>query len=241
LEQPNGVQLVAFADDIAIVGTAHTTDLLAEAVNPALALVAEWVDNNGLSISVAKTQSIMLTSKRAYRKPDFWLQGTRLKLSDHVRYLSMELSSSLGFKTHLSMASDKAEKTATALSQIMPNVGGPKPSRRKLLATVVENQLLNATPIWSGSLIFQNHRQLILAPQRKMAIRVASAYRTAPTDAVIVVAGFTPIHLATRGRAEARKLTNNPYGIDKKEEKRLVEERIVQCGNQPKRPAGLSG
>jgi len=189
LEQPNGVQKVGFADDIAIVGTAHTTDLLEEAMNPALVIVAEWVNNNGLSISVAKTQAIMLTNKRAYRKPNFRLQGTLLELSDHERYLGMELSSTLGYKTHLSLASGKAEKTATALSRIMPNVGGPKPSRRKLLATVVENQLLYAAPIWSGSLVFQNHRQLILAPQRRMAIRVASAYRTVPTDAILVVAG----------------------------------------------------
>jgi len=41
LEQPNGMQLVGFADDIAIVGTAHTTNLLEEIMNPALALVAE--------------------------------------------------------------------------------------------------------------------------------------------------------------------------------------------------------
>lgn len=123
--------------------------------------------------------------------------------------------------------SGKAEKTATALSRIMPNASGPKPSRRKLLATVVENQLLYAAPILSGSMIFQNHRQLILSPQRGMAIRVASAYRTAPTDAILVVAGFTPIHLAARGRTDARRLTRNAYGMDKREAKRLAEKRIV--------------
>jgi len=169
----------------------------------------------------------MLTNTPAYQKPNFWLQGTLLELNDHVRYLGMELSSTLGYKTHLSLVNGKAEKTATALSQIMPNVGGPKPSRRKLLATVVENQLLYAAPIWSGSMMFQNHRQLILAPQRRMAIRVASAYRTAPTDAILVVAGFTPIHLAARGRTDARRLTSNAYGMDKREPKRIAEERIV--------------
>lgn len=65
LEQPNGVQLVGFADEIAIVGTAHTTDLQEEAMNPALAIVAEQVNSNRLSISVAKTHAIMLTNKRA--------------------------------------------------------------------------------------------------------------------------------------------------------------------------------
>lgn len=106
----------------------------------------------------------MLTNKQVYRKPEFLLQGSLLELSEHVRYLGMELSSTLGYKTHLSLASGKADNTATALSRIMPNVGGPKPCKRKLLATVVENQLLYAAPIWGASLIFHNHRRIILGP-----------------------------------------------------------------------------
>lgn len=139
----------------------------------------------------------------------------------------MELSSTLGYKTHLSLASGKADKAATTLSRKMPNVGGPKPCKRKLLATVVENQLLYAAPIWSTSLIFHNHRLIILGPQRRMAVRVASAYRTAPTDTILVVAGLTPIHLAARDRSDVRRLTNNTYGMNKNEAKRLAEERIV--------------
>jgi len=42
-----------------------------------------------------------------------------------------------------------------------------------------------------------------------------------------VVAGFTPVHLAARGRTDARRLTSNAYGMDKREAKRLVEERII--------------
>lgn len=99
------MQLFGFADDIAIVGIAYTTDLLEEVMNPALAKVAEWVNNNGLNISVAKTEAIMLTTKRAYRKPDFWLQGTLLELSDYVRYLGMELSPTPGYKAYLTLVS----------------------------------------------------------------------------------------------------------------------------------------
>lgn len=43
LALPKGVQLVGFADDISVVGTAHTTDLLEEAVNPALATIGRWM------------------------------------------------------------------------------------------------------------------------------------------------------------------------------------------------------
>lgn len=47
LDLPFGVQLVGFADDLAIIGTDHTTDLLEEAMNPALEIVLRWVNANG--------------------------------------------------------------------------------------------------------------------------------------------------------------------------------------------------
>lgn len=58
MKLPTGVQLVGFADDIAVVGTARTTDLLESVMNSALEVVARWMDLNGLQISVHKTQTI---------------------------------------------------------------------------------------------------------------------------------------------------------------------------------------
>lgn len=45
------MKIVGFADDIAVIGIGHTTDLLEIAVNPALEMVAEWMSQNGLRIS----------------------------------------------------------------------------------------------------------------------------------------------------------------------------------------------
>lgn len=43
LEMPTGVQVVGFADDVAVVGTAHITEHLERVSNPALSMVAGWV------------------------------------------------------------------------------------------------------------------------------------------------------------------------------------------------------
>jgi len=42
-----------------------------------------------------------------------------------------------------------------------------------------------------------------------MALRVASAYRTVSTAAILVVAGITPVHLMANSRAELRRLQRN--------------------------------
>lgn len=139
-------------------------------------------------------------------RPDLRLQGAQLDLCKHMRYLGVELSSNLGFKDHIQVASAKPAKTAAVLSRIMPNLGGPKQAKRGQLASVVVSQLLYASPVWCSSLVFRNHKNIILGPQRKVALRVARAYRTVSTAAILVVAGCTPVHLIARGRGELRRL-----------------------------------
>ncbi|KAJ8911986.1 hypothetical protein NQ315_003268 [Exocentrus adspersus] len=62
------------------------------------------------------------------------------------------------------------------LAKLMPNIGGPVASKRRLLAAVVQSILLYAAP-------------------RKALIRVISAYRTISAAAAQVISGTPPIHL----------------------------------------------
>lgn len=107
----------------------------------------------------------------------------------------MELSKKLGFGKHLVCATEKSLKTISSLSKLMPNVGGPKQRKRQLLMSVAQSQLLYAAPIWASALVFGVNIRVLLRPRRLMAIRVASAYRTVSTNAILVVAGMLPLHL----------------------------------------------
>lgn len=79
----------------------------------------------------------MLTTKRGYRKPSFKIDKTEIRLADNIRYLVVQLSSVLGFKKHIEVASYKAMRSSSALGRIMSNVGGTATDKRKLLTTAV--------------------------------------------------------------------------------------------------------
>ncbi|CAI6351686.1 unnamed protein product [Macrosiphum euphorbiae] len=222
LTLPEGVRIIAFADDVAVVGTGWCTEVLEVSINAALKQVSDWMSRNGLTISINKTVAMMMTTKRKYRHPQFVLLDDTLELKGKMRYLGVELSSSLGFKEHIQMARNKALRTTVALSLLMPNVKGPRPIKRKLLASVVHSQLLYAAPVWSSSLVFHNHKQLLLGPQRAIALRVASAYRTVSTVAILVVTNIVPVHLMARGRSELRRLQKT--GIE--DARHVVDENI---------------
>ncbi|KAL4097640.1 hypothetical protein QTP88_022383 [Uroleucon formosanum] len=185
--------VIAFADDVAVLATGHTTALLEAAMNQSLEAVARWIADRGLTLSVSKTEAIMLTTKRGYTKPRFLLENTQLTLKEHVRYLGVEFSSKLGFGKHLECAAVKAKKTITSLSRLMPNIGGPKQRKRQLLMTVAQSQMLYAAPVWAPALRFEKNIRTLLSPQRLMAIRVACAYRTVSTNAINVVASMLPL------------------------------------------------
>jgi len=203
--------IVAFDDEVAIVATGHTTPLLEEAINQSLNTVSVWMADKGLELSISKTLAIMLTSKRGYVEPRFFLEGERIKFEEHIRYLGVELSRILGFGKHVECAAEKAMKTVSSLSRLMPNVGGPKQKKRQLLMSAAQGQLLYAAPVWASALVFEKNVRTLLGPQRKMAIRIACAYRTVSTNAIIVVTGMLPLHLmvAERSAIHAAKKTGS--------------------------------
>uniref|UniRef100_A0A2S2P6S8 Retrovirus-related Pol polyprotein from type-1 retrotransposable element R1 2 n=1 Tax=Schizaphis graminum TaxID=13262 RepID=A0A2S2P6S8_SCHGA len=227
LEFPDGVHIVCFADDAAIIATGHTTWLLERAMNDSLDMVAQWMRNQGLTISSSKSAAVMLTTKRGYEMPSFRISNTVIEMKSSVRYLGIELCSVLGFRKHVEEASNKAMKTASALSRLMPNVGGPSPNKRMLLTSVVHSQLLYAAPIWHGALIYERNKKTLAAPQRKMALRICSAYRTVSTEAAAVVAGIFPIHLLALEKALEKRARGNgtPADLAKSESRSCVEDR----------------
>ncbi|ENN74038.1 hypothetical protein YQE_09363, partial [Dendroctonus ponderosae] len=77
----------------------------------------------------------------------------------------------------------------------MPNIGGPNPSKRRLLCSVARSILSYAAPIWGYTLSKERHRNMYSRIQRQAALRICSAYRTASTDAILVIAETPPMDL----------------------------------------------
>lgn len=73
--------------------------------------------------------------------------------------------------------------------------------------------MLYAAPVWASALCFDKNIKTLSNPQRLMAIRVACAYKTVSTNAILVVAGMVPLkQMANERRAiyEAKRLRLPP-------------------------------
>lgn len=195
ISMPHGITLVGFADDVAIVATAKTEPLLMDVANTALLRVSNWIQERGLALAPEKTEAVLLTKKRKIQPINFTLQGVNIKPRSAVKYLGVWLDNKLTFNVHIEKTVEKAEKTANALATLMPNVGGPGAAKRRTLCSVVHSQILYAAPVWYTVVANKRVLQKLISLQRKVSIRICSAYRTISTEAVGVIASIPPIEL----------------------------------------------
>lgn len=63
----DGVRIIAFADDVAVVAVAHNAELIEQIVNPTLEDIAGWMSSNGLRLAPEKSECVVLTNKHSFR------------------------------------------------------------------------------------------------------------------------------------------------------------------------------
>lgn len=91
-----------------------------------------------------------------------------------------------------------------AVARLMPNVGGPSYSKRKILMIVVMSRLLDAAPVWVvKTLRAKCNISSLIRAQRLAALRLTKAFRTVSDDAALVLAGTTSVDLTTLKREPA--------------------------------------
>lgn len=200
---PDGVSVTAFADDIAIAIAGRTPEELKYKGDEALRRAAHWLQQRGLELAPSKTEAVIFSRRRRFEVPPLRLLGTDVPYSKSMRYLGVQLDHKLRFTEHVTLAAERASRVGAQLGRLMPNIGGPKSSRRKLLHEVVLSILLYGAPVFSSVLQkWESTRLQMARVQRRSCIRVISAYRTISEAAALVLSTSPPVDLL----AEERRL-----------------------------------
>ncbi|XP_033229736.1 uncharacterized protein LOC117181285 [Belonocnema kinseyi] len=65
------------------------------------------------------------------------------------------------------------------LARLMPNITGPRNCKRRNLLSVANSIMLYGAEVWADALRHKCHKKKLVALQRKRALRVTCAYRSA--------------------------------------------------------------
>ena len=177
-----GTSIIGFADNALVVCAADDVKILELRINDSLWRAKRWLDSRCLKMAPEKTEALLVTDRRSFKYPRIIL------------------------REHLKIATAKAIQCGTALTRLMPNIGGPREAKRRLVACVVNSKLLYAAPIWTSAL--NNHAILkkLFSAQRGVVMRIVSPYRTVSRSAVLVLASVPPIDLLAEERKETFQL-----------------------------------
>ncbi|KAH0999122.1 hypothetical protein HUJ04_001339, partial [Dendroctonus ponderosae] len=192
---PEGVEVIGFADDLAVVAQSGNSDELLHKTNRAVQMVATWMQQKRLELAPEKTELLVLNGKRDRSMITIAVSGKEIKPSKTVKYLGINIRQNAYMGFHVQITTSKAEQRLSTLTRVMQNVGGPSSEKRLLLYGVVQSIVLYGAHVWGGIVSMQKYKTMLGKLQRRALLRVISGYRTVSTEAVQVLAGIPPIHL----------------------------------------------
>ena len=195
LSLPQGTTIVGYADDLALVVVAKTIEILSQNCSTAVGTVTDWLEENGLSLAIQKTESVLITSRKKLETFSFEFKGQIIQSKPNLHYLGILIDARLTFKDHLTHVNDKAARINMAVSRLLSNMSAVREPKRRLLARVTSSVILYAAPVWASSLQKSSYAAGIVSTYRLSALRVACAFRTISADAICVIASMPPIEL----------------------------------------------
>lgn len=108
----------------------------------------------------------------------------------------MILDQKLNWKEHINYVYNKAIKVLHELKYISSKFWGlGTKAIRTIYTAAVEPILTYGAAVWHYSVNKRYIKRKLLSAQRMAAISICKAYRTAPTNTLLILAKLTPIHL----------------------------------------------
>ncbi|CAB0043767.1 unnamed protein product [Trichogramma brassicae] len=202
-----GVRIIGFTDDIAVVAVAGTTYEVEDLLSHAIAGVRGALWGLGLETTDHKTEALLISMKRRLETITIEVGDCFIAYSPCIRYLGLQLDARLTFNDHLRAASEKTSRVAGALSQIMQTIGGPRSSRRRLYANVIDSILLYGAPIWGSGTGTRADTRRAEAIHRRACLRVISGRLHLSYEATYVLVSIPPLALLAdeRSRLDQRR------------------------------------
>lgn len=198
MRRPRGVDIIGYADDIAVVVVAKTLEEVTQNCNNTIKDVKIWLRSAGLELADHKTEAVLISSRKKVERLTIQVGEHTIESKPYIKYLGVLLDHRLNFREHLTYTSVKANRAVAAISRLMPNIGGPRQPIRNLLATVSKAILMYAAPIWAPATAINSYMRSINSVHRRASIRVCCAYRTVSGDAISVIAARMPIDLEVK-------------------------------------------
>ena len=217
LPMPEGVSMVAYADDVTIVIEAPSRAAIEHKARVTLTAVSEWGKRNRLSFSAEKSQTMTMKGKFK-RPPTIRLDGASVTHVNHARLLGVCIDEASSYVQHANFAGLRAVKCFGKVSRISASTWGVRYRALRILyiGTYVAT-LTYAAAVWWRRSSHYAVRSALLRTQRPALVLLTKAYRSVSTAALPVLAATLPADLEV---VRAGRVAQECPGLDTSEERK---------------------
>lgn len=198
-----GASLTCYADDTLVMAKGKNIRDAARLATASAAQTVQRIRRLGLEVAIAKTVAVCFHGPRGAQPPGTYMviSGVRIEVAPEIKYLGLILDSRWRFDSHFSQLAPRVMRCASALSGLLPNLGGAGNTCRTLYMGVVRAMALYGAPVWCEALT-TGSAAILRKLHRLMSIRAIRGYRTVSYEAACLLAGSLPWHLTAGIYAE---------------------------------------
>lgn len=195
LPKPEGVHLIAYADDVTVVIEASSRADIERKSGTVLSAISEWGIRNRLGFAPGK--SLTMTYKGKFKRPPtIRMNDVPIKSVSQARVLGVTLDVTRSYSPHASLIGESASSCFGKMSRVSATRWGIRyPALRVLYSGTYVAVLCYAAAVWYRRYSNFVVRRTLLRTQRPALILLTKAYRSCSTAALPVLAGVLPADL----------------------------------------------
>ncbi|XP_066152081.1 uncharacterized protein [Euwallacea fornicatus] len=145
-----------------------------------------------------KTEMVLLAGRRKVRSMNVRVDGVEYATKECLKYLGVWFGRDARFGEHTRRTADKVQKVIGKLEGILPRVNGLGYERRRMMVMAASTVLLYAAPVWQAELAYGKYNAILERANRRLALRVACTYRTAPAAGGVGISQDPPVRIRVK-------------------------------------------
>ena len=194
-----------YADDTSLCYQSHDMTRLNEAINSDLRKLDAWLQGNKLSLNVAKTHSMLISTKQKHNILQGQNEDLKLKIRDNelevvkkTKYLGLQIDCSLDWKEHIKAISAKVSRAVGFLKHAKSFL--PKETLQTLYRGIVEPHFRYCCSVWgcAGSTEINQLQKL----QKRAARIITNSSFDAPSRPLIEGLGWKTVDELITGESK---------------------------------------
>lgn len=227
LPKPDGVTVVAYADDVTLVIEASSRASIEHKCSTVLHSVSEWGTRNRLTFSPAKSQTMTIKG-RFKRAPTIKLDGASVASVSTAKLLGVYIDDARSYASHASFMGEKAASSFGKVSRVSASSWGVKYRALRFLYYGTYVAILTyAATIWYRRSQLYVVQSAVLRSQRPALVLLTKAYRSCSTAALPVLAGVLPADLEVVRAGRVQEECEGLTGGERKKKKTEILSDVV--------------